>query len=68
MATRTEIELIDDIDGRTGAETVRFALDGTEYEIELVGPNKKRLETALKPFITRGRKVTGPRGRKKKRS
>lgn len=39
MATRTVIELIDDLDGSEATETVRFGLDGTEYEIDLAGQN-----------------------------
>ena len=34
MATRIETTLIDDVDGGTADETVRFGLDGTSYEID----------------------------------
>jgi hypothetical protein len=30
--------LIDDLDGGEAADTVRFSLDGTEYEIDLSAP------------------------------
>ena len=35
MAKKTTITLIYDIDGSEAQETVRFALDGTAYEIDL---------------------------------
>jgi hypothetical protein len=35
MATRTLVVLEDDIDGSQATVTVHFALDGTEYTIDL---------------------------------
>ena len=35
MAQRVQIILEDDYDGGTADETVSFALDGAEYEIDL---------------------------------
>jgi hypothetical protein len=32
MAQRVQVELVDDLSGETADETVRFGLDGTEYE------------------------------------
>lgn len=56
MATRTVIELIDDLDGSEATETVRFGLDGTEYEIDLTGQNAEVLRGALARFIDAARK------------
>lgn len=53
------IELIDDIDGTPEAETVTFAYEGKEYEIELSGPNRTYLESELVPFIQNARRVKG---------
>ena len=36
-------ELVDDIDGSKAEETVRFAIDGVEYEVDL---SEKREEAA----------------------
>lgn len=43
MATRIVIELIDDLDGSEATETVRFGLDGADYEIDLAGQNADEL-------------------------
>lgn len=59
MATRTVIELIDDLDGSEATETVRFGLDGTEYEIDLAGQNADELRGILARFVHAGRKTAG---------
>lgn len=59
MATLTVIELIDDLDGSEAMETVRFALDGTEYEIDLTEQNAGSLRGALARFVEAGRKTGG---------
>ena len=61
MASKTIVEVIDDLDGSKAEETVRFALDGTEYEIDLSGAHSKKLRNALEPFIQAGRRVGGKR-------
>jgi hypothetical protein len=61
MATRIVTELRDDLDGSQAEETVRFAIDGTEYEIDLSGRNANRLRNSLGDFIQHGRKVGGKR-------
>ena len=35
MAQKTQIILVDDIDGSEATQTVTFALDGVNYEIDL---------------------------------
>ena len=47
-------ELVDDIDGSTAEETVSFALDGVEYEIDLSTPNASncaRVWTNMSPRV-----------------
>jgi hypothetical protein len=61
MATRTVIELIDDLDGSEATETIRFGLDGTEYEIDLAGQNADELRGILGRFVGAGRKTAGGR-------
>lgn len=63
MATRIETTLIDDLDGGTAAETVRFGLDGTDYEIDLSEEHAAELRQALGRFATAARKETGTRRR-----
>ena len=41
MATRIVTELHDDIDGSDATQTVHFALDGVDYEIDLSDRNAK---------------------------
>lgn len=54
MATITK--LIDDLDGsEDGVETVRFALGGKAYELDLGPANRQRLDDALAPFIAAAR-------------
>lgn len=55
---------IDDVDGESAAnETVAFALDGVEYEIDLTTDNANKLRGTLQPWRQGGRRVRG-RGRK----
>jgi Lsr2 len=64
MATKVLTTLQDDIDGTAATETVRFALDGVEWEIDLSERNANRLRNSLSVFIAHGRKVGGKRGPK----
>ena len=64
MATKVLTTLQDDIDGSAAVETVRFALDGVEWEIDLSDRNANRLRNSLSEFIAHGRKVGGKRTRK----
>jgi Lsr2 len=61
MATKVLTTLQDDIDGSDAVETVRFALDGVEWEIDLSERNANRLRNSLNDFIAHGRKVGGTR-------
>ena len=58
MAQKVTIELVDDLDGSTAAETVTFALDGRSYEIDLSKTNATKLRKALTPFAS-GARLTG---------
>ena len=41
MARRTVVMLTDDLDGSEATETVRFGLDGRDYEVDLSKKNAK---------------------------
>jgi hypothetical protein len=58
VAQQVKIILVDDIDGGTADETVRFSLDGSQYEIDLSEKNAKAFREAVKPYTDKGRKVT----------
>ncbi|WP_405138311.1 Lsr2 family protein [Nocardia sp. NBC_01388] len=58
MARKVVVTLVDDFDGKSEAEeTVLFALDGAEYEIDLSGPNADRLKSELQQWTVHARKV-----------
>ena len=57
MAQRVQIILEDDYDGGTAEETVSFALDGAEYEIDLSSKNASGLRDALAPWVAHARRL-----------
>ena len=57
MANREHVVLVDDLDGSEADETVRFALDGTSYEIDLSRTNATRFRDALTMYVGAARKV-----------
>jgi hypothetical protein len=69
VAQKVQTLYIDDIDGSEAAGTVRFGLDGVDYEIDLNAEHTGNLHAALRTFIDHARKVGGtsrraPRGRR----
>lgn len=58
MARKVEVHVQDDVDGGPADETVHFALDGQEYELDLSRANAEKLRRALHPFIIGSRKVS----------
>ena len=58
MASKVLTILQDDLDGSDAKETVHFAIDGVEYEIDLSDRNANRLRNSLTDFITHGRRVS----------
>lgn len=50
---------IDDIDGSAAEGTVRFGLDGTDYEIDLNAEHAQQLRDALAAYVRAGRRVGG---------
>lgn len=67
MAKKVTIELIDDYDGSSKAEeTVRFGVDGVEYEIDLSTKNAGKLREAFEKWTAPARKVGRiPKGKSK---
>ncbi|HEX4429827.1 MAG TPA: Lsr2 family protein [Frankiaceae bacterium] len=60
MVERRTVELVDDLDGGRADETVRFAIDSREYEIDLSGQNARKLREAVHPYVAAARQ-TGTR-------
>jgi hypothetical protein len=56
VAQKIQVLLIDDLDGGEAEDTVRFGLDGVEYEIDLSAEHAEALRSALAPFIGAARR------------
>lgn len=61
MAQKVLVQLVDDIDGRSGDDvsTIQFGLDGVTYEIDLNESNAERLRDELSEFVSAARRVGG---------
>ena len=59
MAQKIQTLFIDDLDGSAAEGTVRFGLDGTEYEIDLNAGHAKELRDALARYVAAGRRAAG---------
>jgi hypothetical protein len=65
-------QLVDDLSGEAIAdgegETVRFAIDGVSYEIDVTKANAAKLRKAVAPYAEAARRVVGtrsPQGRRR---
>ena len=65
MAQRVEILLLDDIDGSKADDTVRFGLDGQQYEIDLNAANATALRAVVEPYAEHARRTTAANGKRK---
>ncbi|ALJ21644.1 histone-like nucleoid-structuring protein Lsr2 [Microbacterium sp. No. 7] len=65
MAKKQIIQLVDDLDGTVlengEGVTIRFALEGRTYEIDLSDANAEKLRAAFAPYVAAGRSVTAAR-------
>ena len=59
MAQKVQTLLIDDLDGGEAESTVRFGLDGAEYEIDLSAKHAEALRKALEPYMSAARRASG---------
>jgi hypothetical protein len=59
VAQKIQVLLIDDLDGSAAEGTVRFALDGTEYEIDLNAGHAGALREALARYVSAARRAGG---------
>lgn len=60
MAQRHIVQLIDDLDGTDAAETVSFAIDGAQYEIDLSDKNAAALRDAVALYVASARRSSRP--------
>jgi hypothetical protein len=61
VAQRTQILYVDDIDGSGAEATVRFGVDGADYEIDLNKKHADQFAKAIRPYIDAARKVSSSR-------
>jgi nucleoid-associated protein Lsr2 len=59
VAQTIQVLLIDDLDGGEAAGTVRFGLDGTQYEIDLSAAHSDELRKSLAPYLAHARRAGG---------
>jgi Lsr2 len=59
MAQKVQTLFIDDLDGTDAEGTVRFGLDGAEYEIDLNAKHAKDLRDALARYVGAARRTGG---------
>jgi hypothetical protein len=57
MAQKVTVALEDDLDGGPADETVRFAIDGTDYEIDLRASHADAFRKQLAPYIEHARRA-----------
>src|SRR5215475_14583430 len=57
MAQKVTVVLEDDLTGGPAEQTVRFAFDGTDYEIDLNAKNAAAFGKQLAPYLEHARRV-----------
>ena len=59
MAQRVQVVLVDDLDNGPADETVKFAVEGVQYEIDLSTAHAAEMRAALAPWVAAARKLSG---------
>ena len=59
MAQKIQTLFVDDLDGSAAEGTVRFGLDGAEYEIDLNAEHAQELRAALARYVGAARRAGG---------
>src|SRR5215831_10408021 len=60
MTKKIHVHLIDDLDASEASETVRFEVDGRNYEIDLSSRNAQKFRAEIAPYITHARRPARP--------
>jgi Lsr2 len=61
MAQKIQTLFVDDLDGSKAEGTVRFGLDGADYEIDLNAEHAQALRDALARYVQAARRASGRR-------
>jgi Lsr2 len=64
MAQKVTVALEDDLTGGPATETLRFAFDGTDYEIDLNAKNGTAFRKQLASYVEHARKTGRTQGRR----
>lgn len=59
MATKVTSHLVDDLDGSQASQSVRFSLDGVEYETDLNDEHAQELRSAFEGYVAAARRTGG---------
>jgi hypothetical protein len=65
VAQKVLVELVDDIDGTEAVETIKFGIDGQQYEIDLSNTHAKQMRKMLDKYASKGRKIKQQRRRRR---
>ena len=68
MAQKVTVVLEDDLTGGPAEQTVRFAFDGTDYEIDLNAKNAAAFGKQLAPYVEHARKAGRAQSRRSGRT
>lgn len=68
MAQKTQVILIDDIDGSEATQSVTFGLDGATYEIDLNDEHATALRESIEEWTLKARRVSGRRSSGRRRA
>jgi len=63
MAQKVLVSMVDDLDGGSADQTVTFALDGVQYEIDLSAGNADALRHELAGYVAAARRTGGRKAR-----
>ena len=67
MAQRTQIVLIDDVDGNEiedgDGQSIAFSFSGVDYTIDLSKSNADKFEKAIGPYLEKAQRVGGRKSR-----
>ena len=65
MASRTIVQLVDDLDGKEIADgegrTISFSFSGVDYSIDLSSKNAEKFQKALEPYLGAATRIGGRR-------
>lgn len=64
MAKQVVETLVDDLDGSEAEETVSFAIDGRQFEIDLNAAHTSELRDVIAPFVGAARRAGGGTARR----